>query len=149
MRDTDFSNLSRPSGRQRNIRTKEIRQKIKHLLEWRKPVSLNKTAHPLGISRTSVQRILEKDLGLPAYKIQTESLFTHEHKDNRMRSANWIRTNFGKENTRKTLFSDEKMFDIDAVYNSQNGGIWAVNRLAADTKRSIGQKRKFLQKIMV
>ena len=32
------------------------------------------------------------------------------------------------------LCSEEKMFDIDEVYNSQNDRIWAVNRAAADTK---------------
>ena len=34
--------------------------------------------------------------------------------------ANWVRTNFRKEETMKILFSDEKYFDIDRVYNSQN-----------------------------
>ncbi|CAF4288268.1 unnamed protein product, partial [Rotaria magnacalcarata] len=32
------------------------------------------------------------------------------------------------------------MFDIDRIYNSQNGRIWAVNRLAADTNGGIRQK---------
>ena len=41
------------------------------------------------------------------------------------------------------------MFDIDEIYNSQNDRIWAVNRLAANTKGGIRQKRKFPQKIMV
>ncbi|CAF4821128.1 unnamed protein product, partial [Rotaria sp. Silwood2] len=40
----------------------------------------------------------------------------------------------------KILFSDEKMFDIDGVYNSQNDRIWAVNRSEADTKGGIRQK---------
>ena len=34
--------------------------------------------------------------------------------------ANWIRTNFRKEETMRILFSDEKVFDIDGVDNSQN-----------------------------
>ena len=34
----------------------------------------------------------------------------------------------------KILFSDEKMFDIDGVYNSQNERIWAANRMEADAK---------------
>ena len=70
-------------------------------------------------------------------------------KKKRMRFANWIRTNFRKENTMKILFSDEKMFDIDGIYNSQNDRICAVNRSAADIKGDIRQKRKFLQKAMI
>ena len=87
--------------------------------------------------------------GQRAYKIQNEPLLTNEHKEKRVKFANWIRTNFRKENTMKILFSDEKMFDIDGIYNTQNDRIWAVNRSAADTKGGIRQKRKFPQKVMV
>ena len=41
------------------------------------------------------------------------------------------------------------MLDINEIYNSQNDRIWAVNRLAADTKGGIQQKSKFPKKIMV
>ena len=37
----------------------------------------------------------------------------------------------------KILFSDEKLFDIDGVYNSQNDRIWAVNPSTTDTKDGI------------
>ena len=49
----------------------------------------------------------------------------------------------------KILFSDEKMFDIDGIYNSQNDRVWAVNRSATDTKGGIQQTRKVPQKVMV
>ena len=45
----------------------------------------------------------------------------------------------------KVLFSDDKLFNIDGIYNSQNDRIWVVNRVEVD----IRQIRKFLQKIMV
>ena len=47
------------------------------------------------------------------------------------------------------LFSDEKLFDIDGVYNSHNDRIWAVNRGVADAKGGIRRKCKFPQKVMV
>ena len=43
-----------------------------------------------------------------------------EHKAKRLKLANWVRTNFQKEDTMKILFSDEKLFDIDGIDNSQN-----------------------------
>ena len=138
-RVTGSVNLSSPPDRPRTIRTKGPIQKINHRLERRKPVSSRKTARYLGISRTSIRRILRNDLGLRAYKVQNEPLFNNEHKEERVKFANWIRTNFPKENTMKILFSDE-MFDIDGIYNSQNDRIWAVNRSAADAKGSILQK---------
>ena len=112
--------LSSPPARQRTIRTKRPIQKIKYRLERRKPVSSRKTSRQLDISRTSIRRILRNDLGLRANKVQNEPLLPKEHKEKRVKSANWIPTNFRKENTLKILFSDEKMFDIDGIYICQN-----------------------------
>jgi hypothetical protein len=43
---------------------------------------------------------------------------TDAQKAKRKKFANWIRTNFQKEDTLKMLFSDEKLFDIDGIYNA-------------------------------
>ena len=93
--------------------------------------------------------MLRDDLQLRAYKIQNEPLLTDEHKEKRIKFANWVRTNFRKEDTMKILFSDEKMFDIDGIYYSQNNRIWAVNRAEADAKDGIRQRHKFPQKVMI
>ena len=45
----------------------------------------------------------------------------------------------------KILFSDEKLFNIDGIYNSQNDRICA----GVDIKGDIRQIRKFQQKIKV
>ena len=61
-----------------------------------------------------------------------------------MKSANWLRHNFRKEDTLRILFSDEKMFDLDGMYNVQNGRIWAVNREEADKSESNDLARSML-----
>ena len=141
--------LVNPRGCSRTTRTKAAIQKIKRRLNRRKPLSSRKLDSALGISRSSVQRILKNDLELQAYKMQKEPLLTDEHKEKRMKFANWIRTNCRKENTMNILFSEEKMFDIDGIYNSHNDRIWVVNRVATDAKGDISRKRKFQQKVMV
>ena len=77
-------------------------------------MSSRKLSRELSISRTSVQRVLRDDLGLQAYKMQVEP-----------------------------LLSEEKIFDIDGVYNSQNQRIWVVNRAEADARGCIRQRYKF------
>ena len=48
----------------------------------------------------------------------------------------------------RTLLSDEKFFDIDDVYNSQNDRMWAVDR--ADANKNVAlNRRKFPSKVMV
>ena len=49
----------------------------------------------------------------------------------------------------RILFSDEKIFDLDDMYNSQNQRIWASSRDEADEKGGIKEKQKFPQKVMV
>ena len=41
---------------------------------------------------------------------------------------------FRKEDTMRTLSPDEKMFDLDGIYNRQNDCIWAVNREGANRR---------------
>ena len=132
IRDTGAINLSRPPGCPSTIRTKGNIQKIKYRLERRKRVFSRKLSRELGISRTSVQRILKNDQVRQAYQLQKEPLLTDEHKEKRIQFANWIRTNFRKGDTMKILFYDEKMFDIDGVYKSQNDRIWPVDRSETD-----------------
>ena len=64
-------------------------------------------------------------------------MLTDEHEAERLKFTNWIRINFRKEDTMKILFSDEKLFDIDRIYNSQNDRIWVVDRAEADIKDGI------------
>ncbi|CAF3760617.1 unnamed protein product [Rotaria socialis] len=85
---------------------------------------------------------------IPIKKV-IEPLLSDDQKLKRKQFANWVRTNFRKEDTLKILFSDEKMFDIDRVYNTQNDRVWAVDRADADKNGGTQQKRKFPQKVMV
>jgi hypothetical protein len=76
-----------------------------------------------------------------------EPRLTDEHKNKRKKFINWVVKNFRKENTMRIFFSDEKMFDLDSIYNCQNERIWAVSR-HADEKGGIKMKQKFPQKVM-
>ena len=49
----------------------------------------------------------------------------------------------------RILFSDEKMFDFDSTYNSQNDCIWAVSREEANGRDGKKQQGKFAEKVMV
>ena len=60
-----------------------------------------------------------------------------------MKFANWLRHNFRKEDTLRILFFNEKIFDLDSMYNAQNDRIWAVNREETDKRGGVRQKRKF------
>ena len=136
-------------GRPRIVRTKEIIEKVKNRVKRKKQVSVRVLARDLDISKTSIHRILKNDLRLRPYKRILQPLLTDKHKEKRKKFSNWVRNNYRKEDTMRILFSDEKWFDIDGIYNSHNDRVWAVDRAEADKKGGIKQKRKFPQKVMV
>ena len=145
IRDTGKITLFKSTGRLRTVRTAANIRKMKH----RHDFSCRKIARDLKISCTSAQRILKDDLKLKSYRIKVQPKISEDQKAKRLKFANWIRTNFRKEDTLRFLFSDEKMFDIDGVYNSQNERIWAPSRADADAKGGVKQIQKFPKKVMV
>jgi inhibitor of nuclear factor kappa-B kinase subunit alpha len=146
---TGSISLSYSSGRPRTVRTKANISKVKYRLDQKKRVSTRRLAVELDISRTSAQRILREDLGCFPYKKIKQPKLTDLQKRKRVKFANWVFNNYTKEDTKKWLFTDEKYFDLDGIYNAQNDRIWAVSREEADKRGGIHQKTKFPVKVMV
>ena len=111
-------------------------------------MSVQKILMEFDISETSVRGILKNDLALHPYKKIIEPLLSDDHKLKRKQFANWVGTNFQKEDTWKILFSDET-FDIDGVYNTPNDRVWVVDRAGVDKNGGMQQRRKFPQKLMI
>ena len=53
-------------------------------------------------------------------------------KNKRKRLVDWIGNNFRKEDTMRLLFSDEKICDLDSIYNFKNQRSWTASRDEAD-----------------
>ena len=49
----------------------------------------------------------------------------------------------------RIVFSNEKMFDLDSIYNSENVRIWAVNREEANRRGGKKRQERFTEKVMV
>ncbi|KZC14885.1 hypothetical protein WN55_07749, partial [Dufourea novaeangliae] len=80
----------------------------------------------LDISRSSLQRILTKDLHLHAYKVQlTQELKPTDHAKPR-EFVEWImeQQQVDAEFSNKIIFSDEAHFHLDDFVNRQNCRIW-------------------------
>ena len=140
---------SKPPGPSRTIRTKATIQKVRRRFSKGKKISERILVRELKTSKTSIHRLLREDLSYRPYKIVKQPALTNEQKINRKRFAKWVQNNFRKDDIRKWLFSDEKFFDIDGVYNSQNDRIWAPSRAEANKQGGLAKKRKFPARVMV
>ena len=123
IKETGSIKLSCSPGRPRTTRAKINIQKVKTRLKKKRRLSTRKLAKELDISRSSAQRILITDLRCRPYKKITQPLLTDDHRAKRKQFANWVKSNFRKEQTMKILFSDGKIFDINCVYKAQNDRI--------------------------
>ena len=133
-RETGVIDLSKLSTGHRTVRTKAHIQKIKRKSKGGKRISGRKLALEMDMPFSSAYRILRKDLKLKPYKITVEPLLKDEHKAQRKKFANGARKKFRKEDTMRILFSNEKMFDLDGIYDSKNDRVWAVNREKANRR---------------
>ena len=103
------------------MKIKENIQNVKNRLRRKGQVSARKRSVELDISERSVRRILKVDLELRSYKKIFEPALSDDQKKI---VCELFSNNFRKEK----LFSDEKLFDIDIVYNYQNERVWTVDR---------------------
>jgi hypothetical protein len=102
------------------LRTEENIQKVENCLHRKKRVSAQKLSFKLDMSKISVWRIPKKDSGLKPYRKLIELLLSDNQKIRSKQYANSVRTNFREEDTLRILFSDDKFFDIDGVFNYLN-----------------------------
>jgi len=110
-------------------RTQRIAQQIA-VVQQRVTVSPVKSIHrrsqQLSIPRSSLQRILSKDLHMHAYEIQlVQQLQTADHQKRR-RFCEWIEERLAVDEhfVKNIIFSDEAHFHLSGFVNKQNCRIW-------------------------
>ena len=98
IRDTGKITLFKSTGR---LRTAANIRKVKHRHDRWQVFSYRKIARDLRISRSSAQTILKDHLKLKSYRIKVQPKISEAK---RLKFANWIRTNFRKEDTEIFVF---------------------------------------------
>lgn len=141
--------LKKPPGLVRTVRTKNVIMKVKKRYERNARQSVHKMALQLGISERSMGRIVKEDLGLRAYHITIEPKLTDAHKQARITFAYWVRRSLTKASIQKILFTDEKYFTVDGIFNRHNDRVYAATRAEADERGGVHQKSKYPAQIMV
>jgi hypothetical protein len=108
-----------------------------------------KLSKQLGLSRTSVRRIIKK-LGRNPYKPYKIPALTLNHAIKRKKFCYWWRKKASHLKKKQFMFSDEKLFVTDGGRNSQNNQIYAFSREDANAKQDgVIEKLKNPLKVMV
>jgi len=88
--------------------------------------SIRRRSQQHGLSYATTWRILRKDLGLKAYKIQLVQELKQSDLSNRHRFSRWALDKFAEDPlfSKKILFTDEAHFWLNGYVNKQNARIW-------------------------
>ena len=88
--------------------------------------SIRMRSSELGLTKSTVQRIIKQDLNLYPYKLEIKQTLTDRDKEQRFQMCTWF--NEMMENDEhwvgKIWFSDEARFHLDGSVNRQNCRIW-------------------------
>lgn len=103
----------------------------------------------MKVSPKTMSRILKKDLGLGAYKRYTRHLLTDKLKEIRRTRSKTLLKIFGKKLYRKILFTDEKIFTVEASFNKQNDRVYARSSKDACDKIPCVQRGHHPASVMV
>lgn len=114
----------KPEGRPRSTRTEETINEVRTSVQRDPGLSTRKRSAELALSRTSLRRILAKDLKLHPYKIQLVQELKPDDLNLRRVFVETMLERFRSFNN--ILFSDEAHFHLNGHVNKQNCRYWAA-----------------------
>ena len=82
------------SGRKRSGHNEDSVNMAKQAVAGSPKKSIQHLSAKTNLHRCTVQRILRHDIHTFPYKIESESLFTHEQKEKRLHFSNWFAEKF-------------------------------------------------------
>ena len=143
------------SGRKRTARTEEHIEDVRELSYSQEDMpgthkSQHEIARELGISRSSVQRIIKKDLNFKSVKRIKSQEISEAALQRRVTRARALLRNYSDEDVKNMCFQDEKDFTLQVPKNTQNNRIYIKGKKAdVSAKRLYHGRNKFSKKIMV
>nr|XP_022920706.1 uncharacterized protein LOC111429121 [Onthophagus taurus] len=137
--------------RARRSRTAENIAAVAESVEENPGLSIPRRSLELGIPQTSLHRILHKDLGLKAYKLQlTQELKPSDHQQRRI-FADWVveMHENDPEFHRQIILSDEAHFHLGGFVNKQNCRIWGSENPRVIVEKPLSSTCDCLVRFMV
>ncbi|TLL55228.1 helix-turn-helix domain-containing protein, partial [Acinetobacter baumannii] len=122
--DSSVDDRSR-SGRPRSVRTPAVIKAVKARIQRNPKRKQKLLALQMGLSRTTVKRVLNEDLGLRAYRRKTGHRLNARLMDLRLKRCRALLKRYAGKKYREILFSDEKIFTVEESYNKQNDKVYA------------------------
>ncbi|PIC21141.1 hypothetical protein B9Z55_026091 [Caenorhabditis nigoni] len=136
------------AGRRVSVTTDKVVRAVRGGTRRNPESSIRKLAHDFKMSRNSMERIVKKRLGLTAYKIVKGAFLTEEIKKLSLEKAKKLLRGTRLGTHMRTLFTDEKIFTVEANKKGQNHLILAEDIEAACRRGKIFNKTSHPASVM-
>lgn len=121
LKDTGTASRKPGSGRAQSVRTKKLIDKVKRRIKTNPVRSMRKMARELDVSRSSMQRLIKNDLNMKSRARVKVPLLTEAQQESRFSRSKVLLNNVKHAAAgRAILFSDEKIFTVNAILNRRN-----------------------------
>ncbi|PIC23776.1 hypothetical protein B9Z55_017354 [Caenorhabditis nigoni] len=128
------------SGRPVSVTSHQVVRAVKERIRRNPERSMRRLATDFKMSEGSMRNIVKKRLGLTPYKITKGAFLTEKNKKLRLQKAKQLLRCTRLGTHMKTLFTDEKIFTVEANKNGQN------HRILAKDIKSACQRGKILNR---
>ena len=125
LRTTGLLLKTKPPSPARTARTPGHVDRVREAIARSPRCSARRHSAELGISQSTVQRILHKDLAFQPYKIMTVQQLNPRDYQQRLSFCQTILDMFEKNEDLTLVMSDESHFHLNGTVNKQNFQYWA------------------------
>ena len=129
-------------------RTKKLVKNVREKLRQNPARSVTKLAQEANVSPLTMRR-LKNDLQLKAYKITKRQLLSAATKKKRFERAKLLLNRLLDDTQPTILWTDEKLFTIQAIHNPQNDRIWTKNKESVPVELRTSLRRQKPASVMV
>ena len=133
----------------RPLRTKKLVKKVREKLRRNPARRVTKLAQEANVSPSTMRRLLKNYLQLKAYKITKRQLLLAATKKKRLERAKLLLNRLLDDMQPTILWTDEKLFTIQAIHNPQNDHIWMKNKESVPVELQSSFRRQKPASVMV
>ena len=137
------------SGRPRGARTPQLRKRIRQLIQRNPRRSARKVARVVGISHTSMSRLLRQDLHLRPYKPPAAQFLSPQIRATRLRRCRALSRRLTFAEIQRVLFSDEKIFEVEEKLSPQNNRVYAARLTDLPDSTRLRKRKQHPDSLMV
>ncbi|VDO47332.1 unnamed protein product [Haemonchus placei] len=111
----------RRSGRPRTARTPEVVEAVRKRRARNATRSISTMARNMGISQKSMERIIHEDLKMYPHRTRKAAILSASNQQARVKKCRQLLLR-----THSIVFSDEKLFTVEQLFNAQNSNACAT-----------------------